>query len=215
MACKWHVRRTWNDGETWWWCTLCGCWSAESHITGKRHTTNLQSAPAEPKEVPQKAWPKFAPPPPPGAPAEPCKEVPQKAPSELAPPPPPPEEAPAEPCAGPPPPPPLLPDQSSNEVGEKTGKVEVGESKKIRWASLLERVRGTRPPPLQQSGPPPSTTVGLPPAHDVHCLEDPTVEMRICEDGSGQWPWCLVCECWSGSSHIAGKKHQRAINATA
>ena len=190
MACKWHVRRTWNDGETWWWCTLCGCWSAESHITGKRHMTNLRSASAEPKEVPQKAWPKFAPPPPP------------------------PKGAPAEPCAGPPPPPPLLPDQSSNEVGEKTGKGEVGESKKTRWASLLERVRATGPPPLQQSGPPPSTTVGLPPAHDIHCLKDPTVEMRICKDGSGQWPWCLVCECWSGSSHIAGKKHQRAINAT-
>ena len=174
MASKWHEKRTWNDGETWWWCTLCGCWSAESHITGKRHIRKLGSASAEPKEVPQKAWPKFAPPPPP------------------------PKGAPAEPCAGPPPPPPQPPDQSSNEVGEKTGKGEVVKCKRR----------------LQQSGPPPSTTVGLPPAHDIHCLKDPTVEMRICEDGSGQWPWCLVCECWSGSSHIAGKKHQRRINVT-
>ena len=214
MACKWHVRRTWNDGETWWWCTLCGCWSAESHITGKRHMTNLRSAPAEPKEVPHKAWPKFAPPPPPpkGAPAEPCKEVPQQAPPKCAPPPPPPAGAPAEPCAGPPPPPPLPPDQSSDEVGEKTGKGEVGKSKKTLWDSLLKRVRATDPPPLQQSGPPPLTTVGLPPAYDTHCLNDPTVELRICKDRSGQWPWCRVCKCWSGDSHIAGKKHQRVLN---
>ena len=32
MACPWHERRTWHDGSSWWWCTLCDCWSAESHI---------------------------------------------------------------------------------------------------------------------------------------------------------------------------------------
>ena len=56
------------------------------------------------------------------------------------------------------------------------------------------------------------TTVGLPPAYDTHCLNDPTVELRICKDRSGQWPWCRVCKCWSGDSHIAGKKHQRVLN---
>ena len=110
------------------------------------------------------------------------------------------------------PPPPLPPDQSSDEVGEKTGKGEVGKSKKTLWDSLLKRVRATDPPPLQQSGPPPLTTVGLPPAYDTHCLNDPTVELRICKDRSGQWPWCRVCKCWSGDSHIAGKKHQRVLN---
>ena len=188
MACKWHEKRTWHDGETWWWCTLCGCWSAENHPTGKRHMTNLRSAPAEPKEVPHKTWPKFAPPPPPPA------------------------GAPAEPCAGPPPPPPLPPDQSSDEVGEKTEKGEVGRSKKTLWDRLLERVRTTDPPPLQPSGPPPLTTVGLPPAHDTHCLNDPTVELRTCEDRSGQWPWCRVCNCWSGDSHIAGKRHRKVLD---
>ena len=196
MACKWHVRRTWNDGETWWWCTLCGCWSAESHITGKKHMTNLWSAPAEPKEVPHKAWPMCAPPPPPpaGAPAEPRAGL-----LSLL---------------------PLPPDQSSDEVGEKTGKSEAGKSKKTLWDSILERVRlerarrlcATDPPPLQPSGPPPLTTVGLPPAHDTHCLNDPTVELRTCEDRSGQWPWCRVCNCWSGDSHIAGKKHRKVLD---
>ena len=37
MACPWHERRTWHDGSSWWWCTLCDCWSAESHITCRRH----------------------------------------------------------------------------------------------------------------------------------------------------------------------------------
>ena len=251
MACKWHEKRTWNDGETWWWCTLCGCWSAENHPTGKRHMTNLRSAPAEPKEVPHKTWPKFAPPPPPpagapaepcagpppppplppdqssdevgektgkgevgtkGAPAEPCQEVPQQAPPKCVPPPPPLAGTPVEPCAGPPSPPPLPPDQSSDEVGEKTEKGEVGRSKKTLWDRLLERVRATDPPPLQPSGPPPLTTVGLPPAHDTHCLNDPTVELRTCEDRSGQWPWCRVCNCWSGDSHIAGKRHRKVLD---
>ena len=56
------------------------------------------------------------------------------------------------------------------------------------------------------------TTVGLPPAYDTHCLNDPTVELRICKDRSGQWPWCRVCKCWSGDSHIAGKKHRKVLD---
>ena len=89
-------------------------------------------------------------------------------------------------------------------------------SRRNRWGkSSKPPTEQTDPdtPPLQQSDTPPSTAVGHspPPAHDTHCLKDRTQELRTCEDGSGQWPWCKVCKCWGGTAHIAGQKHLRRL----
>ena len=92
-------------------------------------------------------------------------------------------------------------------------------SRRNRWGkSSKPPTEQTDPdtPPPQQSDTPPSTAVGHspPPAHDAHCLKDRTQELRTCEDGSGQWPWCKVCQRWSGDTHIRGKMHRQRLQST-
>ena len=64
-ACPYHKLKEWrSDGTLWWFCSLCKCWSAESHVVCKTHKRNVQRAQkhgteqavlAEPEEVQQMA----------------------------------------------------------------------------------------------------------------------------------------------------------------
>ena len=35
--------------------------------------------------------------------------------------------------------------------------------------------------------------------------------MRLSEDGSGEWPWCCLCNKWSGFSHNLSRKHLNRV----
>jgi len=54
------------------------------------------------------------------------------------------------------------------------------------------------------------------PSAPRECLEDPFTELRVwTEAQNGEpavlWPYCTICNCWSGASHQNGKHHRRAL----
>ena len=44
------------------------------------------------------------------------------------------------------------------------------------------------------------------------CLEDEFMELRPW-DHNGNYPFCTLCQKWSGNDHITGKEHQKKLSA--